>query len=173
MIPGSFHSNDVIRGTLMCGDKGCGYQTVFAMRGNATTFLPGKLLKQDLESPPVHPNAQRMIDEALKCMYGASFVGAVAMCRSAVVEQLLGKGVGKRKDNMPGLIEKAKKLGLIEAPDEVRAETAGLIAKDVLHHMGDVTEDDAMFAIRSAVIFINNVSKREPASQSGTDSNAS
>ena len=155
----SQHENDVIAGALTCG--GCGYQTVFRIKSNVSTFLPGKLFSQDLHKD-IDGNAEVMVNEALKCFYGASYVVSVAMCRSAVAEQILGKKVGKRKDFMPELLKKAKAAGLVDNTDEVRAQTAGLVAREALHYMGEVTEDDAMIAIRSAVRLINNVASREP-----------
>ena len=78
-IEGIPHHNDIIRGTVKCGK--CFYETVFVRKTNDVTFLPGKLLRQDL-GKDIHPNALLMIHEALKCFYGASYVGAVGMCKA-------------------------------------------------------------------------------------------
>ena len=137
--PSAQHSDDIIRGTL----------------------LPGRLLRQDLHIR-AQPNAKEMIEEALKCFYGGSYPGVVAMCRSAITEELLGKGVGNRNDSVPDLVRKAKEVGLVETPDEAHAETTRLIARGTLHHMEKVNEDDAVLTIRGAVIFINNVAGRQP-----------
>jgi len=157
------HSEDIIKGVLYCGS--CGAPTVFTIKDNATIFLPGKLLTTNLNER-VAENAKTMIQEASECFYGGSFMGVVAMCRSAVVEAILSKRIGNRSDSVPGLVEKAKKAGLVDAQDEVRGISAGLIAREALHHMGAVSEYDALFAIRAAVEFVNNVSERTPTSAS-------
>ncbi|MDA0988782.1 MAG: hypothetical protein O2783_06605 [Chloroflexi bacterium] len=172
------HSNygGRIQGTVTCGrdinpDRSsyarripCNEKIVFEISENTVSFLPGNLLRQNLKTRAegVHENARAMIEEALKCFYGGSYVGVIAMCRSAVIEEILGKDVGNRDDNVPGLVDKAKKRGLVDAQDEVRAISAGLIAREALHHMGDVTQDDALFAIRAGVEFVNNVAGRTP-----------
>ena len=153
------HDNDVLKGVLYCGY--CHAPTVFTIKAKATTFLPGKLLRQNLITGR-NINAETMIGEALKCFYGASYVGVVAMCRSAITEAILGKGIGNRNDSVPSLMTKAKISSLVDATDEVRAESARLIAREALHYMGDVNEDDALFAIRAAVEFVNNVGGRTP-----------
>ena len=76
----------VLHCTVTCGY--CSGRSVFEMTGNDLEFLTSLPYEKDMSPGKVVPNATRMVEEALPCLYWTSYRGTVAFCRSTVEEAL-------------------------------------------------------------------------------------
>jgi len=153
------HFNDIIRGVFYCGY--CEQATAFQIKGNAANFLPGRLFQEEL-ADDVAEEPRAMFAEALLCFYGASYSGVIAMCRSAIAEAILAKGIGNRKKPLPDLIELAKNAGLVDTLDESTAESVRVLGRDTLHYMRAMTPTEGAVALGAIAKVLNNITKRTP-----------
>jgi hypothetical protein len=161
------HREDVLRGLLTCGS--CGEKIIFQLQdGYALTFLPGKILTDDLRKDAA-PNAKEMFNEAVRCFYGDSGRGVVAFCRSAVEEALAHKNVRDGDLNQKIANTPRNMLG-----DEERSQATGarLTGRNALHRMASISDSQVMLALQTTVDLLNHIALQEPlpASQSETDS---
>ena len=157
------HTNkDVIRGVLTCGNPSCRRKTLFEMTGNDPSFLPGKLFQEDLRQN-VDKDARTMFEDACLCMYGSSYRGVVAMCRSAVEAELEVKNVhGKKRDELYDKIETAKEGGLLDEVHYTEAHSARITGRDVLHRIGNVSLSQAILALTATADVLNYLAPKPP-----------
>ena len=153
---------DVIRGVRTC--RYCEAQTIFELKGNVPSFIPGPLFSEDLRDD-VAPNAKVMFNEALMCLYGGSLRGAVTMCRSSVEEALVAKNVEGR--DLHAKIENAPE-SILGPEERSQAIAAKLTGRDAVHYMADIGITEALLALGATVNLVNHVAQQSalPASQS-------
>ncbi|MCH8870543.1 MAG: hypothetical protein IIC85_12595 [Chloroflexi bacterium] len=131
------------------------------MEGNVTVFVPGELFTESLATN-VAADAREMFEEGLRCFYGASYRGTIAMCRSAVAEGILDKKIGKRNDSLDALTKEAVKQKILDNTDESKADFARLLGRGVVHRMLVVSGTEAMITLQSAAELLNTIASRQP-----------
>ncbi len=154
---GAAHQKDRIQGVFICGK--CSNSNAFGMEGNVVVFVPGDLFTESLTAN-VGPDAQEMFGEALRCFYGSSYRGAIAMCRSAVAEGILGKQIGKRSDSLDALIKEAVSQNRLDSTDETKADYARLLGRGVVHRMLSVSGTEAMITLQSTAELLNTIARQ-------------
>jgi len=156
---------DELLSVLTCG--ACGKKSLFRLsNGYALTFLPGKIITEDLRND-VAPNAADMFQEAMLCFYGSSGRGTVAFCRSAVEEALADK-------NVPGstLDKKIKNAPTSMLGDEEKtlANGARLTGRNAIHRMATVTDSQAILALTATTSLLNHIAQQAALPESSPDS---
>lgn len=148
---------DIVQGVVICAR--CEARTVFELTGNTLTFAPKRLFEADVDDE-VAENAKEMFSEALRCFYGTSYRGAIAMCRSAIAEGILGKQIGKRRDSLDVLIKEAVSQKVLDSTDETKADYARLLGRGVVHRMLSVSGTEAMITIQSTAELLNTIARQ-------------
>lgn len=156
---------DRIMATLVCGE--CKGKSVFHMRGNNITFLPGKVI--DRPETDIGADALAAFDEAVAAYEGQSYRACVAFCRSAVEDSLDHKNVPGQE--LFGKAQNAHGKGL-PLDDEAFALATGarLIGRNTLHRKMEVSASQALAMLSGTLDVLNHIGA-QPAMQSGTDSN--
>lgn len=174
-------NHGIIRGLLICHapvkregrfekEQPCKTSSVFEITGDSVSFLPGKLFQEDLDRR-TPDEAQACFQEGLLAFYGQAHRATVAMCRSAVEASLDSKRVSGR--DLYEKIPNAQRMGIIGDEEVSQAQAARLTGRDALHHGRLVSQSQALLALTATLQFLNHVAQQpQPASQSGTGSNA-
>jgi len=170
-------NEDVLQAVLVCkypvGDptfeRGqgvpCNGRTVFELTGNAITFAPGKLFERDL-SRRVTTEVAGLFNEAVSCFYSRAYKSTLGMCRSAF-EQVLDEKNVKGRDLFKKTAE-ALEVGMIDPPKKTLIDGTRLGAAEALHHLGDVSQAQALTIMNVTIEVVNHIAAQEPlpASQS-------
>ena len=158
---------DTLRGALTCGH--CDKITVFEMKGNELTYLPGKIFQEDMRHE-VPENVAESLIEAVLCFHGTAYRGTVAMCRSAVEDALDTKGAkGNNLDQK--IVDGQNRLQILGYEEIAQAHGARLAGRNALHRGAAVSQSQAMLALQTTLDLLNHIALQTPALQSGTDSN--
>ena len=154
---------DELSSVLTCG--ACGKKSFFRlMNGYALTFLPGKIITEDLRND-VAPNATEMFQEAMLCFYGSSGRGTFAFCRAAVEEALAEKNV--KGANLDSKIKNAPNSIL---GDEEKTMATRLTGVNAIHRMATVNDSGAMLALMTTTSLLNHIAQQAALPESSPES---
>ena len=113
---------------------------------------------------------KELFGEALRCLYGQSGRGTVALARACVEQALELKGINDW--TLTAKINNAERRGLPKQQITLASGTK-LLADDTLHNMLPVSQGEAMAVLNVTIGLVNYISQWQPASQSEPDSNES